>query len=157
MISMRCIPQKDSMGYNLHMCGGVKFHHDNTELTVYFPNPAAVLPVRMKSGNHALIRWGRRNDEPGVLPSGGWARHDFVLNGIWDKYFPRPVLITADQFMEKDKQGKSHWYPLTAATYIQGLVANDGDEQRIYVVTITTDAGDYEDIHERWPRIVSAL
>jgi hypothetical protein len=139
------------------MCGAIKFHHGNTEMTVYFPNPTAALPVRLKSGGHGLIRWGRRNDEPGMLPAGGWARYDSVLDGAWDKYFPKPVLITAGQFMEKDRQGKSHWYTLAAATYIQGLIARDGDEQRIYVVTIDTDNGDHEDIHECWPRIVNAL
>ena len=78
------------------MCGGVKSKHDNKALTVYFPNPKAVLPVRLKSRNHTMVKWGRRKEEEGMLPSGGWARHDSVLKGIWDKYFPKPVLITAD-------------------------------------------------------------
>jgi len=86
------------------MCGGVKFKHVNKEMTVYFPNPKAALPIRLKSGDYSLIKWGRRKGEQGVLPPGGWARHESVLKGIWDKYFPKPVLITVDQFMEKDKQ-----------------------------------------------------
>ena len=138
------------------MCGGVKFKHENKDLTIYFPNPKAVLPIRLKSKNHTLIKWGRRKEEQGMLPPGGWARHESVLKGVWDKYFPKPVLITVDQFMEKDKQGKSHWYPLISATYIQGLVANDKDEQRVYVVTITPD-DEQEEIHDRWPRIVLTL
>ena len=59
--------------------------------------------------------------------------------------------------MEKDKAGKSHWYPLTEGSYIQGLVANDRDQQRVYVVTITPEDPDQYDIHDRWPRIVNAL
>jgi len=104
-----------------------------------------------------LIKWGRRKEEQGVLPPGGWARHESVLKGVWDKYFPKPVLITVDEFMEKDKQGTSHWYPLTGATYIQGLIATDRDEQRVYVVTISPEVDEIEKIHDRWPRIVNAL
>ena len=59
--------------------------------------------------------------------------------------------------MEKDKQGTSHWHPLTGSTYIQGLIANDRDEQRVYVVTISTEDDEIEAIHDRWPRIVNAL
>ena len=150
-------PNTLAKGYNQPMCGGVKFKHDSKEMTVYFPNPKAVLPVRMKTGEPSLITWGRRKEEQGALPAGGWARHESVLKGVWDKYFPKPVLITVDQFMEKDKQGTSHWYPLTTATYIQGLIANDRDEQRVYVVTITPEDEDHEEIHDRWPRIVNAL
>jgi len=139
------------------MCGGVKFKYESKELTVYFPNPKAVLPVRLKSRDITLIKWGRRKEEQGSLPPGGWARHDSVLKGVWDKYFPKPVLITVDQFMEKDKQRKSHWYPLTAGTYIQGLVANYKDEQRVYVVTITPEDPDECDIHDRWPRLVNSM
>jgi len=53
------------------MCGGVKFKHDNKELTVYFPSPKAVLPVRLKSKHHTLIKWGRQHEEEGALPPGG--------------------------------------------------------------------------------------
>ena len=139
------------------MCGGVKFKHDNKELTVYFPNPKAVLPVRLKSGDVSLVKWGRRKEQHGALPPGGWARHESVIKGIWDKYFPKPVLITVDQFMEKDKQGNSHWYMLAGSTYIQGLIANDRDEQRVYVVTISPENDENESIHDRWSRIVNAL
>jgi len=58
--------------------------------------------------------------------------------------------------MEKDKNGESHWYPLTGSTYIQGMIANDKDEQRVYVVTLESD-DEHEEIHGRWPRIVNAL
>lgn len=139
------------------MCGGVKFKHEGKELVVYFPNPKAVLPVRLKSAEHSLIRWGRRKEEQGALPAGGWARHESVLKGVWDKYFPKPVLISVDQFMEKDRAGKSHWYPLTQSSYIQGLIANDRHEQRVYVVTIAPEDDENEAVHDRWPRIVNAL
>jgi len=138
------------------MCGGVIFKHENKDVTVYFPSPEAVLPVRLKSGDHCQVKWGRRKEEQGVFPPGGWARHESVLMGVWDRYFPRPVLIMVDQFMEKDKDGTSHWYPLSRSTYIQGLIAHDRDERRVYVVTIDSE-NEHEAIHDRWPRIVNAL
>ena len=55
--------------------------------------------------------------------------------------------------MEKDIQGNSHWFDITKGQYIQGLIARDKYEQRVYVVTITPE---FEDaIHQRWPRILS--
>ena len=136
------------------MCGGVKYTYDNKEWTVYFPNPKAVLPVRQKDGVHQLITWGRRREEPGNLPKGGWARHESVLNGVWDKYFPTPVLIDVSNFMEKDYKKNSHWYQVVKGQAIQGLLARDGDEIRVYVVTVTPESDEQEQIHDRWPRIV---
>jgi hypothetical protein len=36
------------------MCGGVKFKHEGKILTVYFPNPKAVLPVALKHYGYRL-------------------------------------------------------------------------------------------------------
>jgi len=59
--------------------------------------------------------------------------------------------------MEKDNQGKSHWYPLTVSNAVQGLVARLDDEQRVYVVTITPTIPEQEAVsHRVWPHIVSA-
>jgi len=52
------------------MCGGVKFKHDNKDITVYLPNPSAFLPVCLKSGEHSLIKWSRRKEEQGVIHPG---------------------------------------------------------------------------------------
>lgn len=136
------------------MCGGVQFMHEGKPLKVYFPSPKAVLPVTLKSGGHELLPWGRREGETGVLPVGGWARHESVLKGKWDRFFPKPVRIVVESFMEKDTQGHSHWYPMSAGCAIQGLVARDGDEQRVYVVTITPTLPDQLAVHARWPRII---
>lgn len=55
--------------------------------------------------------------------------------------------------MEKDIQGTSHWFDITKGQFIQGLIARDKYEQRVYVVTITPE---FEDaVHHRWPRILS--
>jgi len=136
------------------MCGGVKFQHEGQILTVYFPNPKAVLPVALKQGGCELVIWGRRKQETGKLPPGGWARHDSIKAGKWDKYFPKPVRIDVQEFMEKDNNKKSHWYPLVPGNWIQGLVACDGEERRVYVVTITPTLPEQLAVHHRWPRIM---
>jgi hypothetical protein len=134
------------------MCGGVLYTYKGQEVRVYFPNPKAALPVRTRYGDMAIVIWGRRKEEQGVLPPGGWARLDSIQAGRWDKYFPVPVKIAASSFMEKDKAGKSHWFDLTRSQWIQGLVARDAGEERVYVVTIKPQLPDA--VHDRWPRIV---
>ncbi len=134
------------------MCGGVYYLIDGQEVRTYFPNPKAQLPVRMRDGGIALLPWGRRKNQAGKLPMGGWARLDSIHGGRWDRYFPKPVKLVISQFMEKDIEGNSHWYDLTAGKFIQGLVAQWDNERRVYVVTI---APEHEDaVHDRWPRIL---
>lgn len=137
------------------MCGGVKYRHEGRTVTSYFPNPKAALPVALKAGGHELLSWGRRKEEGGELPPGGWARLDSVRQGRWDRYDPRPVRLEIEEFMEKDHAGHSHWYRLEAGQWLQGLIAMYGEEQRVYVVTqVPTEAGPRA-IHDRWPRIVT--
>jgi hypothetical protein len=65
---------------NAIMCGGVYYIHNDEPQRVYFPNPVARLPVQLKGtmtaaghveGATALLPWGRRQKQPGVLPLGG--------------------------------------------------------------------------------------
>ena len=135
------------------MCGGVYYNHQGADIRVYFPNPKAMLPVRTRRGDIALLPWGRRKDQKGELPLGGWARLDSVYSGRWDRWFPVPVKLPIKQFMEKDLEGSSHWYDLTRGQWIQGLVARDGHEQRVYVVTVEPQLADA--VHDRWPRLVN--
>lgn len=138
------------------MCGGVKFKMDGQEKAIYFPQPNAVLPVKRHDGTVSLVTWGRRKEEEGRLPKTGWARLDSINAGKWDQYHPKAVKIPVDQFMEKDEEGKSHWYQVTAGQYIQGLLARDGAKYRVYVVTITPTLPEFMAIHDRWPRLISA-
>lgn len=135
------------------MCGGVYFKSGDTILRMYFPNPKAVLPVQQKDGSIILLPWGRRQSQPGNLPIGGWARLDSIYGGRWDKFFPKPLKIPVLSFMEKDVEGQSHWYDLNKGQYLQGLLASDNNERRIYVVTIEPEMED-ANIHSRWPRVV---
>ena len=135
------------------MCSGVYFQYQDDILRMYFPNPKAVLPVKNKDGSLILMPWGRRQQQAGNLPLGGWARLDSIYSGRWDKYFPKPLKIPVLSFMEKDLEGQSHWYDLNKGQYLQGLLARDNNEQRIYIVTIEPKIED-ANIHNRWPRVV---
>ena len=134
------------------MCGGVFYVHEGEEYRYYFPNPSAVLPVKTKS-NVVLMPWGRRKEQVGKLPAGGWARLDSIYAGRWERFFPVSVKIPVSQFMEKDIEGVSNWFDITKGKWIQGLVAREGAEQRVYIVTVVPEMP--EAIHDRWPRILS--
>ncbi len=117
------------------MCGGIEYQGAK----IYFPNPQARLPVRLRSGEVTWITWGRRQNESiGEFPNGGWARLNSIKAGKWKPWHPKPVLIVADQFMEKDQNGESHWIPLDHRMVIQGLLAERKEKTRVYVVTINT-------------------
>jgi len=104
------------------MCGGVYYSLNDGDVRFYFPNPKARLPVRMRSGSTQLLGWGRRPDQAGKLPLGGWARLDGIYEGRWDRWFPIPVKVPVKSFMEQDIEGRSRWYDLTRGQWIQGLV-----------------------------------
>ncbi len=135
------------------MCGGGVYMSEEQECRCYFPNPHARLPVMTRRGDTAMVVWGRRRDESGQLPLGGWARLESIRTGVWSRWQPRPVRLQLQGFMEKDIEGKSHWFELTPGQWVQGLVARQGNEQRVYVVTINPEMP--EAVHPRWPRIVS--
>lgn len=135
------------------MCGGVEYRIQGEDIRVYFPNPRAALPVRRRDGKVERLPWGRRRQQAGDLPLGGWARLDSIHAGRWDRWFPVPVKLPVRRFMEKDIEGRTHWYDLTPGKWIQGLVARDGRERRVYVVTVAPEMA--EAVHERWPRILA--
>ena len=135
------------------MCGGVYYSVNNADTRVYFPNPQAKLPARTRAGKVQLLPWGRRSEQAGKLPLGGWARLDAIYAGRWDRWFPVPVKVPVKSFMEKDLEGHTRWYDLTRGQWIQGLVARNRYERRIYIVTLVPELADA--IHDRWPRIMS--
>lgn len=137
------------------MCGGVEYKHENRTVTSYFPDPKATLPVLRRGGGYELLPWGRREEQAGVLPPGGWARLDSITQGRWDRYDPAPVRLAVEEFMEKDYAGHAHWYRLGAGQWLQGLLATHGGEQRVYVVTLAPTEPEHRAVHDRWPRIVT--
>lgn len=137
------------------MCGGVLYNVNGQKIRTFFPKHSAQLPVRTRDGGVELLSWGRRQRQSGRLPLGGWARHESIQEGRWDRWRPIPVKLVVDEFMEKDIEGVSHWFMVTAGKWIQGLVATWEQERRVYVVTITPEMDDA--VHERWPRILSGI
>ena len=136
----------------LTMCGGVYYAFEGKDIRVYFPNPGAMLPVMKKDGSRVLLPWGRRREQPGQLPLGGWARLESIHAGRWDKWFPVPVKLPVKSFMEKNIEGASQWFDLTKGKYIHGLVAKANNEQRVYIITVVPEME--EALYTRWPRIV---
>lgn len=137
------------------MAAGVIYHHHDKSNTVYFAQPNAMLPVRLQNGQQQLIPWGRRLNEPGELPLGGWANLQSIYHGKWDIYIPKPIRLPIIKFMEKDLEDHVHWYDVTPGQWIQGLLAKEGNECRVYIVTIIPEL--HSAHHERWPRIVVSV
>jgi putative SOS response-associated peptidase YedK len=101
-----------------------------------------------------VLLWGKRQNEgSGRFPNGGWARLDSIKLGKWKPWHPRPVLIPADSFLEKDHDNQSHWIKLESGMVIQALLAERNDECRVYIVTEETPS-QYHWIHDRWPRLI---
>lgn len=137
------------------MCDAVRFQLGQEILSVNFTQPAARLPVRMRDGSVRLFPWGRRSKQPGKLPLGGHASLDAIHSGAWDRFFPKPVKIPHLAFMEKDFENRSNWYDngMPTARFIQGLLAREGAEVRVYIVVLKPGA-EVSYYHETWPRIV---
>lgn len=132
---------------------GVMFYYQGQIQTVYFANPKAMLPVCLADGQIRLLSWGRRKSQVGELPLGGWVNLQAIYKGKWDIYIPKPVRLPIIKFMEKDFEGSTHWYDVTPGQWIQGLVASEEGEVRVYVVTITPEM--HNIYHDRWPRIMA--
>jgi hypothetical protein len=54
--------------------------------------------------------------------------------------------------MKTDYEGRVHWYEVTRGQWIQGLLAHENNEYRVYIVTIIPELLDI--CHDRWPRII---
>ncbi|HRB45977.1 MAG TPA: hypothetical protein PK439_08300 [Nitrosomonas sp.] len=132
------------------MCGGVQYQ----DHTIYFPQPDAKLPIRLRGGGVTWVTWGRRQKEAiGKFPNGGWARLNSIKMGKWKPWHPKPVLIPIESFLEKDHDKQSHWITLSSCMTLQGLLAERNGEQRVYIVTEETPP-EYQWIHDRWPRLI---
>lgn len=135
------------------MTWAVRFLHDGRDTLSRFEWQRAVLPISARRGAQmVLTRWGRRPDEPGELPLGGWARLTHVQGAAWDRFAPRPVLLPVQWFTERDVTGREQWFQVTRGQYLQGCLARFSRESRVYVVTLdcAPDVGEFE----RWPRVV---
>ena len=55
--------------------------------------------------------------------------------------------------MQTDIEGHTHWFDLPKGKWIQGLIAREKHEQRVYIVTIEPIENDA--IYASWPRILT--
>jgi hypothetical protein len=136
------------------MCGGVevsgRYTKTGEQLKIYFPNPRAALPVQGAKDEVVWVPWGRRREQAGKGPAGGWARLSSIQEGKWEKYGPTRVRIPAQKFMEKDEAKVSHWFDLEPGQAIEGLLIGEGEQQRVYVITTETPEEQVL-VHDRWP------
>ena len=142
------------------MCGGVEAREADKVWKIYFPNPKAAIPVLLEdTGQLDWIHWGRRKEEAGSGPQGGWARLSTVAAGGWAKHKPPRGFGMVQRFMEKegqpgDKNRPSHWFDVPEGYALECLVIGEGEQQRVYVVT-TDPPEEYAWIHDRWPVITA--
>lgn len=109
------------------------------------------------TGQLDWIHWGRRKEEAGSAPQGGWARLSTLEAGGWAKHKPRRGFGIVQRFMEKegqpgDKSRPSHWFDVPEGYALDCLIIGEDEQQRVYVVT-TDPPEEYAWIHDRWPCI----
>lgn len=134
------------------MCDGVLYDYQGQAIKTYFNNPTAVLPVKSSFDRIKLIKWGRREGEICHFPLGNTAKLDAIRHGRWDEYAPKPVKLPIRKFLEKDQRGFPRWFDIIPSYWIQGLLASDGQEYRVYIVTILPETPDAN--YDQWPRIM---
>lgn len=137
------------------MVKAVRFHFDDREWEVRFGHPQAKLPVRDRTGNVVLKPWGRRPNEKGKLPLGGFARQTHLQGNRWDCYFPKSVRVMVKGFLVLDVADNEHWLIVTPGQFIHGICARYDAELRIYLVTHDSPPDMAE--FEMWPKIMNGL
>lgn len=135
------------------MCGGLEFQRRSGEtVKVLFPNPKAAMLVNQPM--NLWLPWGRRREEPGDWPEGGWARYESLNKGYWRRWGSERVLIWPIRWMEKDRQRSSQWFELPPGHAMVCLRLTKAPGTPLYVVTSEAD-GDYlADIHDRIPKLM---
>ena len=143
------------MVYYFTMCSAVEYLSDGSIRTVAFADADAQLPVITREHATRLVTWGRRHYESGGLPVGGSATLESIEGDEWEQWNPVPVKIHVRRYMEKDSRKKRYWFEVPPLHVIQGMIACNDEEQRVYIVTVPS-VGDQARICERWPRIMQA-
>ena len=143
------------------MCGGVqvssRYTRDQVAARIYFPNPKAQLPVLI-GGAIEWLPWGRRREQAGHGPAGGWARAESVTEGKWVKYHPVEAVVVVERFMEKDEARASHWFERDGSgeLLIDALVIGTDDDRRVYIVTSAPPEA-FAWVHDRWPMLAPGI
>ncbi|HJV91239.1 MAG TPA: hypothetical protein VJ623_13100 [Holophagaceae bacterium] len=145
------------------MCGGLQFKRKKIQqdlgilepedelISVYFPNPKAALLV--DEARDLWLPWGRRKEQPGDWPEGGWARAESLAKPYWTRWDPEPLLIYPVRWMEKDPARRTHWFALEPGQGIRCIRLHGALGTPLYVVTVPA-TGDFKaEIHDRMPGI----
>lgn len=132
------------------MCSGIEL---DGEMHLW-SDPEVRLPIALKDGGVCWLRWGERyGAKDSFFYEGPCARLESIKTGKWDKFSPRAVKVKIDRYMERDHKGRPYWVKTDVGQYLQGMVANWGNDQRVYVVTVDSPA-EFQHVQPRWPRLV---
>jgi len=151
------------------MCGGMEFTHHPERLSeeewrsavrgsgagadkfirVFFPNPKAAL--RVDPAQDLWLPWGRRKEQPGDWPEGGWAREESLEKAYWKRWDPQPVTVHPARWMEKNRQRVSCWFELPEGQGILCLRLDAAPGQPLYIVTRPATGEYLAEIHDRAP------
>lgn len=151
------------------MCGGMEFARPPERMTdeewneavrgsgagsspfirVFFPNPKAAL--LLDPASDLWLPWGRRREQPGDWPEGGWAREESLEKGFWRRWHPEPVVVRPVRWMEKDRHRVSRWFDLEEDHGICCLVLTKAPGTPIYVITRQAEGNYLADVHDRIP------
>lgn len=131
------------------MCDAFRFPSPGAPALIEFDNAGVpILPVERQDRRNEQLLWGRRTGEKGALPLGACVGHKLLEAGTWDGYRPQPVRIRPVSF--RTAGVKSGWHDLVGSYWILGVLASQGDEERVYVVTVSTPEASAE---STWPWI----
>lgn len=122
------------------------------DIRVFFPNPKAALLVDPEA--ELWLPWGRRKEQPGEWPEGGWARQESLSKPYWQRWKPARVVVRPVRWMEKDRRRKSHWFDLEEDQGILCLRLDGVPGTPVYVVTAAATGNYLAEIHDRIPVIV---
>lgn len=120
-------------------------------IRVLFPNPKAALLVDPERDR--WIPWGRRGEQPGDWPDGGWAREESLHKAYWTRWDPETFVLRAHRWMEKDHAKRSHWCEVPGSEGILCLRLRAAPGEPAYMVT-QASYGEYAEIHDRMPKLV---
>lgn len=131
----------------------VIFEYQGKVQISYFSQSKATLPVKLKNGEIKLVSWGRRLRENSIMPLGGWAPLAAIQQHKWNSFFPRAVKLPIKKFMKIDYEGTVQWHEVTKRQFIQGVLLQEEQETRVYIVTIIPERLDI--YYNRWPRLLT--
>jgi len=131
------------------MCEKVIYYHHEKSLTAAFNKPQAKLPVLLRNGKNLLLPWGNnRKRDKEQFPLGACVRLKDIHSGNYDWHFPKPVRLNLKFFFIRDNKGIGKWFELPTYKWVQGMLINEKDDMRVYIVTISENC-----TYPNWPRV----